>query len=76
MQVAETALKSKEQDLLAAEGELQAARQELQDRDRQLGNLAADLSGGEPETLQRLCEMHLLCLYSPVWCTEAFELVL
>ena len=40
VQVTETMLKSKEQNLVTAEAA-------LQDRDRQLSNLAADLHGGD-----------------------------
>ena len=47
LQVTETTLQSKEQNLVTAEAALQAARQELQARDRQLGSMAADLHGGE-----------------------------
>ena len=46
VQVTETTLQSKQQDLHTAEAELHEARQELQERERQLGNLTADLHGG------------------------------
>ena len=50
VQATEATLQSKERDLQTAEAELQKAQQELLDKDRQLGNLAADLNGGEPCT--------------------------